>query len=600
MARPFRIETSPTQSPMRRSLLRAAGPVMERAMGLPSLNELYTQINAFDSDRERYFADKALEVMPLALKLNEEALDAIPTTGPLVVVANHPFGGIEGVILASLIRRVRPDVKLLANEMLACIPELRDSFFFVDVFGEDGGTKRRNAAALRQAMAWVGDGHALGVFPSGAVSHLNVKHRNVADPPWNSSTARIIQRTGATVVPVFFDGRNTNLFQLAGLVHPMLRSAMLPRELLKRRRSHVSLVVGAPIAADRTAKLAGRQELTNYLRVRTYLLRPRHRHPDAAAADPPGTSGQVAVNPPESPTTLAEEIAALPAEQTLLTSGDHDVLYARRPQMDALLREIGRLRETAFRQVGEGTGFATDLDRFDEHYVHLLVWNRATAEIVGSYRMGATDEILPTQGVKGLYTSTLFDFRKKLIQQVTPALELGRSFVHPDHQRSFQPLQLLWKGIAAYCVRYPRYRHLVWPGQHQRPVHVDVQKPADDLSAAAPLFAQPGPADPPQEPADGPARTRLGPRRLFHRGLGPRRGQPPGPRVGSRRQAHARAAAAVPEAQRSVFGFQRRPRVRQRARRADDDRHPAHAHRRGRPLLRQEPWAAYRRHHGVG
>ena len=436
---------------------------MERALGLPSLNDLYTQINAFDSGRERYFADKALEVMPLALKLNEEALDAIPRTGPLVVVANHPFGGIEGVILASLIRRVRPDVKLLANEMLACIPELRDSFFFVDVFGEDGGTKRRNAAALRQAMAWVGDGHALGVFPSGAVSHLNVKHRNVADPPWNSSTARIIQRTGATVVPVFFDGRNTNLFQLAGLVHPMLRSAMLPRELLKRRRSHVSLVVGAPIAPDRTAKLTDRRELTNYLRVRTYLLRPRHRHADAAAADPSGTSGQVAVNPPESPTALAEEVAALPAEQTLLSSGDHDVVYARRPQMDALLREIGRLRETAFRQVGEGTGLASDLDRFDEHYVHLLVWNRTTAEIVGSYRMGATDEILPTQGVKGLYTSTLFDFRKKLIQQVTPALELGRSFVHPDHQRSFQPLQLLWKGIAAYCVRYPQYRHLFGP-----------------------------------------------------------------------------------------------------------------------------------------
>ncbi|MBB6431301.1 lysophospholipid acyltransferase family protein [Algisphaera agarilytica] len=461
MTHPFRIAPSEDRSPVSRSLIKAARPAMELAMRLPALNDLYDNIIAHDPGQERHFADKALEVMRIVLDLNEETLEAIPKEGPLVVVANHPFGGIEGIILASLLRRVRPDVKLLANEMLSCIPELRDTFFFVDVFGEDAQAKRLNAAAIRQSMSWVGDGHALGVFPSGAVSHLTLRQRNVADPPWQSATARIIQRTGATVVPVFFDGRNSNLFQIAGFVHPTLRSAMLPHELLKRRRSRVPMVIGAPIPPERTSKLEGREQLTNYLRVRTYLLRPRHRQIDLSAR--PDDSKYAPIIPPESPEVLAEEIGALPPQQTLMQSGEYDVLYARRPQMSALLREIGRLREITFRQVGEGSGKACDLDRFDDHYLHLLVWNRNTAEIVGSYRMGPTDEILPSLGVKGLYTSTLFNFRKKLIKQVTPALELGRSFVHPDYQRSYQPLQLLWKGIAAYAALHPRYRHLFGP-----------------------------------------------------------------------------------------------------------------------------------------
>ncbi|MEM1107300.1 MAG: GNAT family N-acyltransferase [Planctomycetota bacterium] len=461
MKQPFRIADLESTSSVRQSLFKSARPAVERALRLPPLNELYADIVAHDAGRERPFADKALEVMGVSLDLNETALKQIPSEGPLVVVANHPFGGIEGIILASLLRRVRPDIKLLANDMLACIPELRETFFFVDVFGENAEARRRNAGAVRQSMSWVGDGHALGVFPSGAVSHFTLRQRHVADPPWQNTTARIVQRTGATVVPIFFDGRNSNLFQIAGLVHPVLRSAMLPNELLKRRRSRVSMVVGNPITPERTRKLTDRDELTDYLRVRTYLLRPKNRAVGKNAL--PDESGYAEVIPPESPDDLADEIRTLPAEQTLLTSGEYDVVVAHRPQMDALLREIGRLREIAFRMVGEGSGKAADLDRFDDHYLHLIVWNRTTSEIVGSYRMGATDQILPTLGVKGLYTSTLFNFRRKLIRQVTPALELGRSFVHPDYQRSYQPLQLLWKGIAAYAQQNPRYRHLFGP-----------------------------------------------------------------------------------------------------------------------------------------
>ncbi len=465
MPEPFHLDPDPDADPFRRSLLRVAGPAVGRALKLPALNRVY----ADSVTRDAPFADAALDVLNIGYDLADDALGRVPPTGPLVVVANHPFGGIEGLILASLLRRVRPDVKLLANRMLRRIPELRDSFFFVDVFDTGPDATRRNAAALRRAVAWVGGGHTLGVFPAGEVSHLAVRERRVIDPPWSPAVARIVERTGATVLPVYFDGRNSTLFQLAGLIHPRLRSAMLPRELFRRRRSTVPVHVGRPIPPERSAKLADRRELTDFLRVRTYLLDPRARGEGRSARDdadlppPPDGSAYQPVAPPESPDALAAELARLPPDQTLLTTADHDVVFARRDQLDAVMREIGRLREIAFRQVHEGTGQPRDLDRFDDHYLHLIAWHRTDRRVVGAYRLGLTDRILATHGKRGLYSHTLFHYRTRLIEEISPAIEMGRSFVNPLDQRSFQPLLLLWKGIGAYTARYPRYVHLFGP-----------------------------------------------------------------------------------------------------------------------------------------
>jgi putative hemolysin len=115
-----------------------------------------------------------------------------------------------------------------------------------------------------------------------------------------------------------------------------------------------------------------------------------------------------------------------------------------------LLDEIGRLREITFRAVGEGTGHARDLDSFDDHYEHLFIWNRKREEVVGAYRVGRVDEIRRRAGTRGLYTASLFRYRSPFFQLLGPTLELGRSFVRPEAQRSFAPLLLLWKGIGEY------------------------------------------------------------------------------------------------------------------------------------------------------
>jgi putative hemolysin len=127
------------------------------------------------------------------------------------------------------------------------------------------------------------------------------------------------------------------------------------------------------------------------------------------------------------------------------------------------LREIGRLRELTFRAAGEGTGRELDLDRFDQEYLHLFLWSRSSSEVIGAYRLGLTDQLLAGAGVEALYTSTLFRFAPELFAAMGPALEMGRSFIRTEHQRSFTGLMLLWKGIGAFVLRHPRYPVLFGP-----------------------------------------------------------------------------------------------------------------------------------------
>ena len=455
-SKPFKIAVGRNR-PLRDTMLRASRPFVERALRFPAMNAIYEEIQSWHDD-SRHFSDKALAALGIEVDTLVEQVQRIPKEGPVVVIANHPFGGIEGLILCSLLRQVRPDAKLLANQLLSMIPDLRDAFFFVDAF-ESRSAIGRNIGPTRQAMKWVKEGHLLGAFPAGEVAHLKLRKRAIVDPPWNPTTARIIKKTGATVVPVFFDGQNSRLFQVAGLIHPRLRTVMLPTEMLRKRNAPVTVRIGSPIAPERLARFDDPNNLNDYLRVRTYLLKPDTKR-EVEQDDAPNARPVVAATPRQ---TLVDEVTDLPAEQRLLAQGEFDVFYMYGPQAPGLMREIGRLRELTFRDVGEGTGLETDIDRFDDYYIQLVVWNREKHDIVGGYRLGPTDEILPNYGKDGLYTATLFKFRKNLLQQIDPALELGRSWVASDYQRSYAPLMLLWKGIGAYLVKNPRYRRLFGP-----------------------------------------------------------------------------------------------------------------------------------------
>ena len=157
---------------------------------------------------------------------------------------------------------------------------------------------------------------------------------------------------------------------------------------------------------------------------------------------------------------MREEVENLPSSQCLMASGELVVFHARARQIPQTLQEIGRLREISFRAAGEGSGKSRDLDEFDSNYIHLFIWNRSAGELVGGYRLGPTDEILPASGLHGLYTSTLFNFAAGFRQRIACALEMGRSFVRPEYQRSLGALPLLWKGIGRFVLKNPKYRIL--------------------------------------------------------------------------------------------------------------------------------------------
>ena len=161
--------------------------------------------------------------------------------------------------------------------------------------------------------------------------------------------------------------------------------------------------------------------------------------------------------------TLQTEIDALPPDQRLVDRGRFHVYYAHAGQIPWALQEIGRLRELTFRAVGEGTGRCSDIDLFDAFYLHLFVWDAHAASIAGAYRLGLVDQILARHGKRGLYTHSLFKYRTGMLDSLSPAIELGRSFVRAEYQRSFAPLLLLWAGIGQFVERSPQYAVLFGP-----------------------------------------------------------------------------------------------------------------------------------------
>jgi putative hemolysin len=386
--------------------------------------------------------------------------------GPVIVVANHPFGGVEGLILAFLLRSIRCDVKFLANYLLDRIPEMREMLISVDPFGTKQ-SRLRNIKPVRESIAWVRNGGMLVVFPAGEVSHFDPAKGAVTDPAWNEGLARLIRKTGAPVLPVFFQGANSALFQVAGMIHPLLRTVMLPAELLNKGNRKIAVRVGTLVTPGKLATFASDRALMNYLRLRTFILEHRAEGENGpeTGSKPAAAALSVAdaVISPQCPDRLAAELASLPTRQTLVENGEYAVFLARAEQVPVLLLELGRLRELTFRTVGEGTGSELDLDRFDEHYLHLILWNREKKEVVGAYRLGLVDDILQRMGPKGLYTGTLFTFRSRFLENLGPALELGRSFIRPEYQKSYAPLLLLWKGIGRFIVENPRYRTLFGP-----------------------------------------------------------------------------------------------------------------------------------------
>ena len=454
------------------------GRAFVRFMGLEELNKAYVFLRAHPEYGN--FFNRAVCAIGFSYEVDERDIKKIPTSGPLVVVSNHPLGGLDGIAMGAMLLSVRDDTKLVLNSLLCRMDEIKPWSISVNPFGGASATAE-NIGAMREMIKVLKSGGCVGTFPSGTVSYLNISDRCICDPEWNTNISQIIKRTGATVLPVFFEGRNSWFFYFCGLIHPRLRTALLVREMFLRARKRipVRIRVGTPILPRQIEEFHTDEELTSWMRLNSYMLGEKSYR---QSADKMASAWQIKnihksigkIFPlrqrelqelilPIDPQKMADEIAALPDEACLIKGDKFSVYCAEAWQIKWTMLEIGRLREKTFREVGEGTGKSVDSDEFDQYYLHMFMWDSENKSIVGAYRIGRTDKILQSLGIQGLYASTLFKIKPELIDRISPALEMGRSFIASEYQKKRSTLAILWRGIGEYLSRHPHYRTLYGP-----------------------------------------------------------------------------------------------------------------------------------------
>ena len=315
---PFHIESRRTAPG--RAALAAVQPLLSWLSGLRACRAVYEQTQKYNRDEP--FECRALKALDIRTRLSDAALSRIPTDGPLIIASNHPHGAMDGLLLASVVRRARPDVRVLTNHLLSRIPELAELCFFVDPFGGPTASAR-SRAGLRAAHRWLRNGGALVVFPAGEVAHRRAPSGQPVDSPWRSTIARLVLATGARVLPAFIDGANTRTFYAAGYVHPALRTALLARELLNKRGATVTVRLGVPVAArDLVGAVGDVAGTTACIRRAVEQLGQTVNAAAATRAEPHGVSGSNRAN------TIPAEVGNLAREYCLAESGAFQVFLA--------------------------------------------------------------------------------------------------------------------------------------------------------------------------------------------------------------------------------------------------------------------------------
>lgn len=447
----FRLPVSSTFGRRAGELLR---PLWVQFAQLRELQQLYSRVQHL---RGREFIGQLLRELHITIDYDPAELRRIPAQGAFVALANHPCGILDGLVLLYLLGEVRSDFRAVANELLApLLPNLSEELTLVSPNREAAG---RNMPGVRRLLRYLHNDVPLGLFPAGEVAHRAAPFRPALDPAWHPTAGRLLEKARVPIVPVWLSGQNSASFSLLGLMHPLLRTARLPAELLNKRGSTVRVRIGQPVAAPDLARLPIPDRLP-YLRARVYAL----GSPLEVAAStlfPPLPPPAVV---PETPAEALEaDIAALRPARCLVRHGQWEVYVAKKAELPNVLREIGRLRELTFRREGEGTQQPTDLDDYDTYYRHLFLYDRATRRLVGAYRVGRGRAILQQFGKRGFYLHSLFRMKAGLVPLLRESLELGRSFIREEYQKQPLPLALLWKGIAEYLALHPEYRYLIGP-----------------------------------------------------------------------------------------------------------------------------------------
>ncbi|HHK9553421.1 lysophospholipid acyltransferase family protein [Enterobacter sichuanensis] len=391
--------------------------------------------------------EQVLEHLDIVCTISARDLEQIPEHGPLVIIANHPTGTLDGLALLYAVSRVRRDVKVVTNRMLTHLEPLSSLFIPVDNMG--GRTAKTSLVQMEQHLQNAG---VLIFFPAGEVSRPTRK--GIRDKKWHPGFIKLAGKLRVPLLPVHIQAHNSLLFYTSTLLSPTLSMLLLMQQMFRRRHSQLPIKIGQQIAWHHwhSATLSSRE-----------MAEQCRQHVMRLGKGVPGVfKTQCAIARPEDRATLKRALAQ--AECLGKTSDGKTIyLWQRNGQEDApLLRELGRLREIAFRAVEEGSGKRRDTDRYDDDYLHLILWDDEDLEIVGAYRFMPTASQVERRGLEGLYSYSLFHYDDKMQDVLEHGIELGRSFIQPRYWGR-RGLDYLWSGIGAYLARYPHYRYLFGP-----------------------------------------------------------------------------------------------------------------------------------------
>jgi putative hemolysin len=422
------------------------------------LNKIYGQIA---EKKGLEFIDELIRILELELLYDQNELKRIPKTGPLIIVANHPFGGLDGLLLIKLLAGVRTDIKVLGNVLLQKIEPVSDFYLSANPFRDKKETPEESKG-LREAIGHLKNGGVLCLFPAGDVSTYDT-FNSPTDQVWQFPVVKFVKKAHVPVLPVFFQGTNSRLFHIFAKIHPSLRQVRLPSEILSKRNRLIKIRIGSTIKEEEQDKLCDVYQFGRFLRAKTYSMESsiEIRKFFNYSLKPHSRQEQIIDAVPKE--QILKEIQKIKYDYLLFRLKNYTVFCVPTRLLPNILNEIGRLREITFREVGEGTNRSIDIDEFDLYYHQMFIWDEHAERIVGAYRIGKGKEIMDQYGKRGFYFQSLFRTDDEFNHILEESIELGRSFVISEYQKKPLPLFLLWKGILFFLLKNPEYRYMIGP-----------------------------------------------------------------------------------------------------------------------------------------
>jgi len=435
------------------------GWILMKILRISTANKIY---NKHKHKQDLTFLNSLLKEFQIEFEIPEDDFKRIPKEGAFITISNHPLGGIDGILLLKLLAEHRADYKIIANFLLHRITPLKPYVMPVNPF-ENHKDVKSSIAGIKSALMHLKEGKPLGIFPAGEVSTYR-DGKLMIDKEWEEGAVKLIKKANVPVIPIYFHAKNSKLFYFLSKISDTLRTAKLPSELLSQNKRIIKIRIGKPIKIKDQAKYTDITDLSNFLRKKTYMLaKTFNKKPKIISKQKLKIKKKVKnICIQRNPDLFTAEIDALRnKEGRLLQSKNYEVFFTKAKDIPNLLHEIGRLREVTFREVGEGTNTALDLDKYDHEYHHLILWDSSLNKMAGAYRMGLGNKLFKKFGINGFYIHSLFRIEPELYTMMEQTIELGRAFVTKEYQQKPMPLFLLWKGIVHITLRYPTYKYLM-------------------------------------------------------------------------------------------------------------------------------------------